>query len=92
MDNHKDKNRRGFCWKCFDELIDIGKTYESIKDYIDTMNPEIKIRDEEYKERLKKCASCDKLIGITCMLCGCYVPVRAVKKAMRCPDADDRKW
>lgn len=54
--------------------------------------PEEKRADEpERLRRLAQCKACDHLNRGTCALCGCFVELRAAKKAMRCP-AVPAKW
>ncbi len=45
--------------------------------------------DELYKSRLSVCSRCDKLIEGTCVLCGCYVKLRAAKINQHCPLSRD---
>lgn len=48
-----------------------------------------RVPEEEYEQRLAVCKSCDYLNAGTCGACGCYVELRAVAKAGRCPY---KKW
>jgi hypothetical protein len=45
----------------------------------------------EYARRLALCTACANLNRGTCAMCGCYVEIRAAKRAMRCPQANP-KW
>lgn len=48
-----------------------------------------RVPEEEYERRLAICKSCDYLNAGTCGACGCYVELRAIAKAGRCPY---KKW
>ncbi len=50
-----------------------------------------KVSEEEYRKRLAFCKDCEKLVDGMCVLCGCYVELRALKIGMRCADID-KKW
>ncbi len=45
----------------------------------------IKTPDEEYARRIGICEACEKLSGPTCLACGCYVELRALRKDSHCP-------
>ena len=45
--------------------------------------------DNEYQERLSVCKECNNLLDATCLKCGCYVEIRAIKKDAHCPV---KKW
>lgn len=66
---------------------------EEDKKKIETYKAAIKAADrvEEacYENRLLVCKSCDYLHEGICGACGCYVELRAVAKAGRCPY---KKW
>ena len=80
------------CKRCL--LLESGKSksFESIKEYISTISPELKVSSEIYQNRLEECRKCDNLISGMCLKCGCYTEVRAVFKDKKCPDYDNRKW
>lgn len=48
-----------------------------------------RVPEKEYERRLAVCKSCDYLNAGTCGACGCYVELRAIAKAGRCPY---KKW
>ena len=50
-----------------------------------------KVSEDEYHRRLTFCKDCEKLVDGMCVLCGCYVELRALKIGMRCADID-KKW
>lgn len=45
--------------------------------------------DDVYDKRIALCEDCEKLSGPTCLACGCYVELRAIRKDSRCPY---KKW
>lgn len=59
--------------------------YELVREYIDALPEEMRADDELYQARLSLCRECDRLRNGTCLLCGCYVEMRAAKKHMSCP-------
>lgn len=80
------------CKKCL--LLEAGKqkSFETVKDYISNLSDDLKIDDDAYRDRLRKCRKCDYLISGMCLKCGCYVEIRAMLKDKQCPDFDNRKW
>lgn len=56
-------------------------------------NPENSVPDEVYQQRLQLCGSCPKLQdGVTCVACGCIIPVIARLKARSCPLPGGGMW
>lgn len=48
--------------------------------------PEFCVPDEVYAERVALCGTCPKLHeGVTCVACGCIIPVVAKLKERSCP-------
>ncbi len=45
----------------------------------------VRVSDEEYARRIGLCEACEKLSGPTCLACGCYVELRALRKNSHCP-------
>ncbi|MGN1420062.1 MAG: DUF6171 family protein [Eubacterium sp.] len=80
------------CKRCL--LLQSGEAdvYETVKDYIDNLEDELKVSVDEYNRRLSFCRKCDFLISGMCLKCGCYVEIRAVLKEKSCPDANNVKW
>lgn len=64
---------------------------QNVKEYIETLDEEIKADNELYKRRLSVCTSCDHLLNGTCTKCGCYVEMRAAIKVNRCP-SEKKLW
>lgn len=78
------------CKRCLTrELADQAKEFQTILDYIENLDTDIKSPDELYEERLSICKECDMLLGGMCRKCGCYVEVRAAVAKNYCPG---KKW
>ena len=48
-----------------------------------------RVSDAVYDKRIGTCEACEKLSGPTCMACGCYVELRAIRSDSKCPY---KKW
>lgn len=69
-----------------------GKEYfENLRNYIASLDDDVRVEQEIYEERLHKCAQCAQLLNGMCRLCGCYVELRAAIRVRKCP-AMDRQW
>ena len=76
------------CKKCL--LLQAAENdVENIKKYIDIISPSERANDLLYEKRLNICEECDKLLGSTCNVCGCYVQIRAAALSAICPK---KKW
>ncbi len=74
------------CRRCFLYEMDGQETYyQSIVRLRQAMPASEKADDAEYARRLSVCRECPYLDNATCMQCGCYAEVRALKRAARCP-------
>ena len=80
------------CKKCL--LLEAGEkaAYKTVRDYLDTLDDELKVDKSVLDKRLALCRECDNLIAGMCRQCGCYVEIRASLKDKSCPNFDDRKW
>ena len=78
-----------FCKKCLFAELDPEGIYASITERLALLPDEAKVPDEEYRRRLGICRSCSRLSSGTCTVCGCFVELRAAKKALSCPHEDD---
>lgn len=80
------------CKKCL--LLEAGekKSFESVNAYIENLDDNLKVSDDEYLRRINYCKECDNLISGMCLKCGCYVEVRARLKDKDCADYNNRKW
>jgi len=75
------------CHKCLlGENSDIGK---HIQEYVLSIPAEEKVTDTEYQRRLDICKNCSHLLDGMCILCGCYVEVRAAKAKQHCVKSVD---
>ena len=64
---------------------------QSIAEYVNTLDEEIRADDDLYQQRLKICSGCGKLMNGTCRKCGCYVEMRAAVKNNHCP-SEEKLW
>ncbi len=53
------------------------------------MGTDEKVSDTVYEKRLDVCRECENLLNATCLKCGCYVEIRALSKASKCPG---KRW
>lgn len=76
------------CKKCL-----LGLEAEQYEKMIGKCAEAIPLRDRaeqaEQKRRIALCEDCEFLNAATCRACGCYVELRAIKKATHCPK---KKW
>lgn len=76
------------CKKCL-----IGQQAEDYLAMLEKCRRAIPERDlageAELARRIALCEACEKRSGPTCLACGCYVELRAMKKAVHCPY---KKW
>lgn len=80
-----------FCKRCLLSETDETELLKSVTELINAMPENKKADSETYIERLSVCMECSGLYRGMCRECGCYVELRAVKSAMRCP-AVPPKW
>ncbi len=74
------------CKKCLmRDMMDKQEYFKNLQDYIDNLDPETKVSDEIYEQRLKVCTECELLLEGMCRTCGCYVELRAVLIKNYCP-------
>lgn len=74
------------CRKCLTrEMADQEELFRNLQDYIDRLEPEVRVDSEEYETRLAVCRECDMLLAGMCRVCGCYVELRAAMKRKHCP-------
>lgn len=72
------------CKRCLLRELTDGAYFQSIYEYIESLAPDLRAPDTLYGERLARCKACGHLINGMCDLCGCFVEVRAAKKAAHC--------
>lgn len=83
-----EEKKRKTCIRCL--LRDMAEEdAANLKKYIDVIKMNDRVDEGKYEERLAVCKECDQLNEATCLSCGCYVEVRAMLKAGRCPK---KKW
>lgn len=76
------------CKKCLigqqaeDYLAMIAKSRAAV-------SPKDRADDALYDRRIEACENCGYLSGPTCLACGCYAELRAIRKSSRCPY---KKW
>ncbi|MCI9079348.1 MAG: hypothetical protein HFH68_10565 [Lachnospiraceae bacterium] len=76
------------CKRCL--LRDMAEADQKmLEKYRDAIKEADRVGEEEYERRLAICKECELLNAGTCGACGCYVELRAVAKAGRCPY---KKW
>lgn len=80
------------CKRCL--LLEAGevKSFETVRDYLENLDNELKVDDFLYDKRLAYCRDCDELISGMCLKCGCYVEIRAALKGKSCPNIENVKW
>ena len=67
-----------------------AEAFKNMYDYIANLNPEDKVTDEQYEQRLLMCRQCEHLLYGMRRKCGCYVEMRAAMKIRHCPDVPGR--
>lgn len=78
------------CKKCLmRDMMDKQEYFQNLQDYIDNLDPETKVSDEIYEQRLNVCIQCELLLEGMCRSCGCYVELRAALIKNYCPN---KKW
>ena len=78
------------CRKCLLEDMDENDFLRDMRSHIAAYPEDKKVSEEEYRRRLAFCKDCEKLVDGMCVLCGCYVELRALKIGMRCADIDKK--
>lgn len=79
------------CRRCLLREAGNAGALESVKDSIARLPAHCRVSEEEYGIRLARCQACDHLLAGTCLLCGCYVELRAAMAEQFCPGAP-RRW
>lgn len=80
-----------YCRKCLLDKVFEEDEYKNLKDYLNSIDEEIKADDTEYNRRLEICKQCDNLFNGMCKVCGCFVEMRAAVKKNYCPDVN-KMW
>ena len=79
---------RRICYRCLLKEYDEQKYHETIEEYIEKLGG-LRVEEALYQKRLDVCRQCEKLNYGTCLVCGCYVELRAAAKTGTCPR---KKW
>lgn len=80
------KKMKKICKRCLLYEYDEQAYRDKLERLISLMEESEKAEEALYQERLKRCKSCEKLVTGTCLVCGCYVELRAAAKGGRCPN------
>ena len=87
MDNTSSENR--ICRQC-EILSELPKDVTSYAKKLYDLLPKKERADEGLmQDRISVCKECERREMSTCLECGCYIEIRVMKKASRCPK---RKW
>lgn len=86
-----EENRLRVCKKCLLQKQSKEEYFEKLEEYIANLDPDDRVSQELYEERLGICAECPNIIDGMCRLCGCFVELRAALKVRKCPDFV-RRW
>ena len=79
------------CKRCLLKDLSKDEYFQTVYEYIESINEEVKTPADEYNRRLALCCSCDNLVNGMCKLCGCFVEVRSIKRNAHCADTPP-KW
>ncbi|MCR4807297.1 MAG: DUF6171 family protein [Lachnospiraceae bacterium] len=86
---HIDGHEYRFCRMC-DIIASIPSDVGAYADKLYSLLPDGERAGEELiRDRVGICEECDKNTAGTCLACGCYCAVRAMKKDNKCPK---KKW
>ena len=78
------------CRRCLLKDMDSEEYYKTVREYVEHLDPALRVPPEEYQRRLSLCRECDGLINGMCRLCGCFVEARAAKADTDCPGSPPR--
>jgi len=83
--------KKPFCRRCLlEDMPDEAALARSIRELIDLLPEEKRSSAEVNAQRLSICRECNHLQNGMCVLCGCYVELRAAKRLMKCPRVPGR--
>lgn len=74
------------CKRCLLQEYDEREYKEKLGRLLDLMEESEKVQETVYQQRLECCKECEKLVTGTCLVCGCFVELRAAAKSGRCPN------
>ncbi|MCC8137047.1 MAG: DUF6171 family protein [Clostridiales bacterium] len=78
------------CRRCLLRDMPDQERYANLYAYLDSLSADDRVPDAVYAERLAVCRTCDKLLSGMCILCGCYVELRAAMRVRGCPHVPPR--
>ncbi len=78
------------CKRCHLEAEE-RKARAGLSAYVARMEADIRAEEQLYSRRLALCRSCEKQVNDLCMVCGCFIEVRAAVKEQYCP-MPERRW
>ena len=82
---------RPFCRRCLlEDMPSQAELARSVQELIRLLPDDLRAPETLRLRRLARCRACDHLLNGMCVLCGCYVELRAAKAKMRCPDVPGR--
>lgn len=74
------------CRQCLlRELAEESDRYKAVTLCLEKIPDKERTPEELYESRLRTCKVCRSLDNGTCRQCGCYVELRAARKAVHCP-------
>jgi len=79
------------CVRCLlSELPDEKALAEILRERLSQIPSEERVPEEVRQRRLNVCRTCGHLNRGTCTACGCYVELRAARRARSCPEGPER--
>ena len=79
------------CKRCLLYEMADASQYQNMYEYIKNLDEDVKVSNEVYQARLKRCKQCEHLLAGMCRICGCYVEMRAAIQVKSCP-ASVSQW
>ena len=82
------------CKRCsMQDILSFEQIKAQIPEYLETVDEDERVTDEQYKTRLAFCFECEGLaFGVMCKYCGCFVQMRALNKHRHCPSPLSKLW
>ena len=78
------------CRRCLLEDMDASSVKEAVEAAVRALKNSDRAEESVRRQRLEICRTCEHLSEGTCLLCGCYVELRACLRRGRCPDVPGR--
>ena len=84
-------DQKKLCRRCLlEDMPDQAALAQSVRELVSLLPEHLRAPEEITAARLDLCRACDRLADGMCVLCGCYVQLRAAKKKLGCPDVPAR--